>query len=98
MAEKISADYKDKNLATAVILVENASGAPPTAADCKAWRSTYGLYNVAALYDPTGVTKALYEQPYTALSVFVGMDRVIKNKLHTDVESQLHVQLSSLLQ
>ena len=98
LAEKIHADYVDKDLASVVVLVENASGGIPTAQDCKTWRQIYGLYNVAALYDPTGASKALYEQNYTALNVFIGPDRIIKSKQHTDVESTIRLQIAGILQ
>lgn len=97
LAEQIQRDYEDQGLATAVVLVENAQGQPPTQADCKAWRTGYGLDHAAALYDPTGVALQLYEQNFTALSVFVGGDRVITEKKHTDVESSLRTSIAALL-
>ena len=67
------------------VLVENAASQPPTMIDCKAWRDTYALTNVIALYDPDGVTKGLFDAGSSALSVFIDKDRVIRSKIiHTD--------------
>lgn len=84
-AEATLASYAGRNLAAVNVLVENAASLPPTMTDCKAWRDTYGLTNVIALYDPDGVTKGLFDAGSSALSVFVDGDRVIRSKIiHTD--------------
>jgi hypothetical protein len=84
-SESILASYAGKNVAAVNILVQNAQHQPPTMTDCKAWRDTYELTNVIALYDPTGVTMELFDAPSSALSVFIDKDRVIRSKIdHTD--------------
>lgn len=88
-AEAIAQKYAGKNLAIVNVVIQNASYSAPTASDCTSWRTTYGSPNVVTLYDPTGKTKGFFEQNYTALSVFVDGQRVIKSKAHTDVRAQL---------
>jgi hypothetical protein len=84
-AETTLASYAGRNLAAVNVLVENAASQPPTMTDCKAWRDTYALTNVVALYDPDGVTKGLFDAGSSALSVFIDKDRVIRSKIiHTD--------------
>jgi hypothetical protein len=84
-AESTLASYAGKNVAAVNVLVENAASGPPTMTDCKAWRDTYALTNVVALYDPDGVTKGLFDAGSSALSVFIDGDRVIRSKIiHTD--------------
>jgi hypothetical protein len=84
-AETTLASYAGRNLAAVNVLVENAASLPPTMTDCKAWRDTYALTNVVALYDPEGVTKGLFDAGSSALSVFIDKDRVIRSKaIHTD--------------
>lgn len=84
-AETTLSTYAGKNVAAVNVLVENAASQPPTMTDCKAWRDTYGLTNVIALYDPDGVTRGLFNEGSSALSVFLDRDRVIRGKIiHTD--------------
>ena len=71
------------------VLLENSRGKPPTAADCKAWRDSNKLTNVIALHDPRGLTQGLFEQDSTSLNVFIGEDRVIRSKDHTDVTTAI---------
>ena len=84
-AETTLSSYAGKNVAAVNVLVENAASQPPTITDCKAWRDTYALTNVIALYDPDGVTKGLFDAGSSALSVFIDGERVIRGKIiHTD--------------
>lgn len=39
----------------------------------------------------------LWEQNFTALNVFVGQDRVIASKIHTDNSATLQAEVASLL-
>lgn len=84
-AETILASYAGKNVAAVNVLVQSAASQPPTMADCKAWRDTYKLTNVVALYDPTGVTLPLFDAGSSALGVYLDKDRIIRSKtIHTD--------------
>ena len=83
-SETILASYAGKNVAAVNVLVQNAQSQPPTMTDCKAWRDTYKLKNVIALYDPAGVTLGLFDSPSSALGVYLDKDRVIRSKtVHT---------------
>jgi len=83
-SESILASYAGKNVAAVNVLVQNAQSQPPTMTDCKAWRDTYKLTNVIALYDPAGVTLGLFDAPSSALGVYLDKDRVIRSKtVHT---------------
>lgn len=84
-AETILASYAGKNVAAINVLVKNAANEPPTMTDCKAWRDTYKLKNVIALYDPTGVSLPLFDAGSSALGVYLDDDRIIRSKtIHTD--------------
>ena len=96
-AESIQSDHADAGLATAIVLVESSSSTPPTPADCASWADVYGLKGVAMLYDDTGAVNKLYDQGYTALSMFVDRNYVVRNKLHTDNEAQIRGELAALL-
>jgi thiol-disulfide isomerase/thioredoxin len=89
LAEGVYQQFAGENLAVVNVLVESATGDPPTPQDCHNWREAYAQDRVITLYDPNGASVVLWEQNYTALSVFLDEDRVIVNKLHTDVESQI---------
>jgi thiol-disulfide isomerase/thioredoxin len=97
LMEEIDEEYAQHNMAVVNIVVESASGGPPTADTCQAWRDTYGQEDVLTLYDPTGASFVLWEQNYTALSVFLDGNRVIDSKLHSDSEVTLKSTLNSLL-
>lgn len=96
-SEAILAGYASKNVAAVNILIENAGSKPPTAADCKAWQKTYGLTNVIALYDAKGVTQALYDDPYTALNVFIDEDRVIRSKFNGESKATIASSIDAAL-
>jgi hypothetical protein len=84
-AESTLSSYAGRNVAAVNVLVENAASGPPTMTDCKAWRDTYALTHVIALYDPDGVTRGLFDAGSSALSVFLDKERVIRSKIiHTD--------------
>lgn len=84
-AETILASYAGRNVAAVNVLVKNAASEPPTMTDCRAWRDTYKLKNVIALYDPTGVTLPLFDAGSSALGVYLDDDRIIRSKtIHTD--------------
>lgn len=84
-AESILAGYAGKNVAAINVLVKNAASEPPTMTDCKAWRDTFKLTNVIALYDPTGVTLPLFDAGSSALGVYLDDERIIRSKtIHTD--------------
>jgi hypothetical protein len=90
-SETLLAGYAGKNVAAVNILVQNASSQPPTATDCKAWRDTFKLKNVIALYDPTGVTLGIASEFGTtsAISGFLDKDRVIRSKIHHNGDQTL---------
>ena len=96
-SEEVLASYAGKNVAAVNVLVQNAQNKAPTAADCKAWKKAYGLANVIALYDPKGVTEALYDEGYTALNVFIDEDRVIRSKFHGESETTINAGIDAAL-
>ncbi|MBK7399585.1 MAG: redoxin domain-containing protein [Myxococcales bacterium] len=83
-AESIEASFAGANVASVNVLFQSTSGAPPTAADCKAWRTAFKMDQVVTLYDPTGAMQPLWDNSYTALSVFVDRKHVIVSKSHSD--------------
>ena len=97
-AETLLAEFEGQNVAAVQVLVAAyAYGQPPTTGDCKKWQSDFGLQKVKVFYDPSGKLQSLWEQNYTALSVFVDADRVIQKKLHSDWITQIRVAISNLL-
>jgi hypothetical protein len=98
-SETLLASYAGKNVAFVNVLVENAQSQPPTMTDCKAWRDTYKLTNVIALYDPTGVTKGLFDAGSSALGVYMDDERVIRSKtIHTDDQTAIKGGIDGALQ
>lgn len=95
--ERIHTSYAGKNLASVAIVVQTNSRTRPDAQACKDWKQAGGLQSVLTLYDPQGVTSALWEQNYTALNVFVSGLRIITGKQHTDREADLRAQIDRAL-
>jgi len=98
-SEALLASYAGKNVAFVNVLVQNAQSQPPTMVDCKAWRDTYKLTNVIALYDPAGVTLGLFNAGSSALGVYMDKDRVIRSKtIHTDDQTAIKAGIDGALQ
>jgi thiol-disulfide isomerase/thioredoxin len=95
--EGVVTDYAGAGLVGVNILMETGSGGVPDAGSCREWRDTFGLERAVTLYDDTGASAALWDTPYTALSVFVDRDRVIVHKAHSDDEAQIRGMLELVL-
>lgn len=85
------------NVAAVNILLENADGKAPTAADCTAWRRSRGLAHVVTLYDPLRATEVLYDEATDPLHVILDKDRVIRTKLHGSEPASISAAISSAL-
>jgi len=85
------------DLAAVVVLVETASQQPPTAADCQAFRTQSGHDKVVTLYAPISTMGVLWEQNYTALSVFANAEQILTGKVHSDVEVTLRAQIDAAI-
>lgn len=85
-------------MASVVVLVQTSTYGAPTATACKQFRDKYGHDDVVTLYAPTNQLNPLWDNNYTALSVFVDSDRVIQGKAHTDNKTSLTASISALLQ
>ena len=96
-AEEVHDSRAANNLASVHILIEWNSGEAADADHCDDWRDTYGHDDVITLYDPNGDSLALFEEPYTALNVFVDPHRVIDRKLHTDIQSDVELAIDLAL-
>ncbi|MEZ4265549.1 MAG: redoxin domain-containing protein [Myxococcota bacterium] len=95
--EGVVSDYAAAGLVGVNVLMETGSGGVPTAASCREWRDNFGLKGAVTLYDDQGAAQALWDTPYTALSVFVDRDRVIVKKAHSDDEAQIRNVLNVML-
>jgi thiol-disulfide isomerase/thioredoxin len=97
VAEQVHDSFAGKNVASVNILVETSAYQPPDEASCKAWREQYKMDDVLTLYDPTGATFKLWDNNYTALSVFVDKDRKIVSKSHSDTTTALQSGIEQAL-
>lgn len=80
-----------------VVLVQNKFSQAPTAADCTAFRSQHGHQDVITLYDNANQMNALWHTNFTALSVFVDQERVIKHKFNTDNQGAIEAEITKVL-
>jgi hypothetical protein len=85
-SEAIHDTFAGQNLASINIVVADSSDNRPDEADCRAWREELGQDQVITLFDPSGASFALFENPYTSLNVVLDHNRVIMSKFHSSID------------
>ena len=96
-AESVAQTYGPSGGLVVNVLVQSSAYATPTAQDCQAWRAQYGHDAVLTLYDDSAASTALWDNSYTALSVFMNQDQVVIKKLHSDVQATIDLEMKVLL-
>ena len=96
-SESLHDRYAARGLASLHVLVEYDPDEAPDADDCSEWRARYEMDQVITLYDDTGASDPLFEQNFTALNVFVDRDRIIRNKIHSDIEGEIEAAIFETL-
>lgn len=97
--ERIHQSYVDAghDLASVSVVVEDISGGRPDEADCSAWREQQQQDRVLTLYDDDTDSFVLWEENFTNLNVILDESRVIRTKLHTDVEADIRAAIDATL-
>lgn len=93
--EAVHQSYVDagRDLASVSIVVEDVAGNRPDESDCSGWREQQAQNRVITLYDDDTDSFVLWEVNLTNLNVIISEDRVIRTKLHTDIQADIRAAL-----
>jgi hypothetical protein len=91
------AEDGDGIAAISILIDGNELGTPATAELCTGWRAQFGQDLVLTLFDPDERSMQLFERSVTALNVVIDRNRVIRDKLHTDVEEDILAAINAVL-
>jgi len=96
-AEALHTGYAGQNVASVQVLIEWGADAAPNAEQCAQWRKQYGQDEVLTFYDPERKTYALFDEPLTALNLFVDRQWRIDGKLHSADGDELRAGIDAAL-